>query len=344
MTAIKKENENKKIIVPYVVMDRVLETIQALYKEGSREIQLQKVADLLGCSVSNINNVTPTLTVLGLAETKDGQLILKTEGMAFGEAFSANKEERYKEIIKKAIDKSEVLKFVESLLEAKSQLSGEEIGRALSERFNKNWKDVRSYRAYGNSCASILSFAGIGFYDRGILCLTPATQTIISSVYAPEIGYNAIVGLLKVLNVFNRVKISDFSKRTGNDEKKVWTQLTVCTKLNLVNKEVQGVYSITDSGRKLIDPSASQALRTEVFKNCLMNSSYGEIIRNVASSANEITTESLGDALSYQLRRDWSAQTKKLYATKFLTWLTAAEIITKSDNSHYKVSTGKLEN
>jgi len=176
-----------------------------------------------------------------------------------------------------------------------------------------------------------------------MLSLNPTTQAVTGSIYSPEIGYNAIIGLLKVLNAFDRAKISDISKRLGKDEKTTWARLTVCTKLNLVTKEIQGVYSITDFGRKLIDPTASSTAKTNMFRDCLMSSSYGDVIKKIAASANEITIDSLGDALSYQLRREWSTQTKKLYSKKFLTWLSAAEIITKIDKSHYRVRNNNLE-
>jgi hypothetical protein len=331
------------VIVPYVGMDRVVKTIQTLHKESAREAELRRVADLLGCTISSINNITPTLCVLGLAETKDGKLTLTTDGLAFAEAYSLGQEDKAKKIARDSVEKSEVLKFVKSLLEARTQLSGEEIGRALSERFNRNWKDIRTYRAHGNSCASIIAFAGLGFYDRGVLSSKPVTQTTESVAYSPEIGYNSILGLLKALNIYNRAKISDIAEKLNKDEKALWAFMTVCTKLNLVKKEIQGVYSITDFGRKLIDPTAPQKTKIEIFRGCLLDSPYGEIIKSIAVSENEMTLESIGDTLSYQLRRDWSPQTKKLYAKKFVTWLSAADLITKVQRGLYKINKDKLK-
>jgi len=335
--------ETNSSVVPYVGMDRVIKTIQALHKESAREAELRKVADLIGCTVSSINNIAPTLCVLGLAETKNGKLILTTDGLAFAEACSLGQEEKTKTITRNSIEKSQVLKFVKSLLEARTQLSGEEIGRALSERFNRNWKDIRTYRAHGNSCASIIAFAGLGFYDRGMLSSRPITQTTESAAYSPEIGYNSILALLKVLNIYDRAKISDIAEKLNKGEKTIWARLTVCTKLNLVNKEIQSVYSITDFGRKLIDPTSSQKTKIEIFRGCLLDSPYGEIIRTMAASGNEMTLESIGDTLSYQLRRDWSPQTKKLYANKFMTWLSAADLITKVQRGLHKINIDKLK-
>ena len=68
--------EQRGIVVPYVGIERVIELANIMYKHGSRQKELSELATLLSCTRSNLNNVTPPLGLLGLAEVKQGSLSL----------------------------------------------------------------------------------------------------------------------------------------------------------------------------------------------------------------------------------------------------------------------------
>lgn len=308
---MKKMSRLSKAIVPYVGMERIIDTLGATYRKGTKEISLNELASLLNCSISNINNVTPTLNILELADVEGGVMALTNNGMEFIRAHSSNELETAKGIIKKGILKNEVLKFVKSLLETRVQVTGEEIGRAISDRFGKRWKSVMTYRAHGNSCASILSFAGFGQYYNGVLSLKPLTKKAENELLAPEIGFRPIISLLKALYPFSKAKSSDLTKKLKKKEGRISSELSVCVILNLVEKDSVGGYTITKRGRRVIDPHLPLEERKQIFMESLMNSPYSNVLSKLSHVDREITYEDVGEILEYDLRRDWAQLTKK---------------------------------
>lgn len=331
-----------RIVIPYIGIDQISETLGTAYKKGTREVTLIELASLLGCSVSNINNVTPTLGLLGLANVKKGTMSITSDGMEFIRAFSSNELERAKEIIRKGIEKSEVLKFVRSLLETRVQLTGEEIGRALSDRFEKKWKSVATHRTHGNSCASIVGFAGLGFYYDGVLSLKPMTAKVETTLYAPEIGFRPIIRLLTALYPFERAKSSDLASKLKAKEGRISKELSVCVVLGLVKKDTAGGYRVTENGRRLIDPHLPREEKAQVFMECLLSSPYAEIISKLSQLDRDLTYEEIGESLAYDLRRDWTSLTKKIYGKKVITWLNAAELTEKLGPNSFRLKTVEI--
>lgn len=168
-------SESGQTVIPYVGIDRIAELLKAMYRSSLKEQKLEALATLMGCGISNLNNVTPSLAALGLGEVKRGVLTLTQDGLTCADAFFHDDPEKAKPIIRRNLQKSEALVFTKSLLETRSTLSGEEIGRALSDRFQKNWKNIQTIRGFGNSCATILAFAGFGYYYDNILSIQPPT-------------------------------------------------------------------------------------------------------------------------------------------------------------------------
>ncbi|MEM3803401.1 MAG: hypothetical protein QXX17_03230 [Conexivisphaerales archaeon] len=331
-----------KIVIPYVGIDRVVETLGVIYKKGTTELSVNELASLLGCEVSNINNVTPTLGVLGLATVNKRVIRITDNGLEFIKAYNDNELGRAKEIIKRSVDQNEALKFVKSLLETRTQITGEEIGRALSGRFNKNWKNVLSYRNFGNSCASIIAFAGYGFYRDGVLSLKPITIRAEQGILAPEIAYRSIVRLLNALHPFERAKGSDLAKKLQEKESRIASELSVCVALRLVERNTPGVYRITEMGQKLVDPLLREEDKKRVFRTCLLNSPYRDIIMKLSEAA-ELSHERIGNFLAFHLQRDWTPQTRQIYGRKFETWLAAAGLIKKIGANNYRIEVEEVK-
>lgn len=326
-----------RIIVPYVGIDRVIEILGVIYKKGTREIPIDELSTLLGCGISNINNVTPTLGILGLIDIDKRIIKITNDGFEFISSYNSGKTEIAKGIIRKAINQSEALKFVKSLLDTRVQLTGEEIGRSVSDRFGKNWKNILSYRSFGNSCASILGFAGFGYYNDGVLSLKPTTTKSETEFYPPEVGYQPIIRLLTALYPFERAKGTDLAKKLKAKESRISKELSVCVTLGLVEKNVSGGYSVSEKGRKLIDPRSTPDAKAQVFLECLLHSPYAEIISKLTQTDKKLTYESIGESIAYDLRRDWTSLSKQIYGKKFVTWLNGANLLEKSGPNDFSL-------
>lgn len=331
------KHESDSIIVPYVGIDRIIELLKAMYKNASKEKKLEEIAALLGCGVSNLNNVTPTLTVLGLGEVRKGVLSLSPDGLVCADAFLHDDYEKAKIIIRKNIEKSEALTFTKSLLETRSTISGDEIGRALSERFNKNWKSIQTTRSFGNSCASIVSFAGFGHYYDGILSVKPPTIMASTALYAPEANYTEIITALNAMHGFERAKISEIANKLKQKESGTSQTLSVVVALNLVERLPNSIYKITEMGRSLIDPLISNEEKQKIFRDCLLKSKYSEIIEKIAKSGKEFSVTDIGEVLSFHLQRNWSDSSKQVYGTKFGNWLSNAGLTDKAPSGKYAI-------
>jgi predicted transcriptional regulator len=315
-----------------------------IYKKGTREISVDELSTLLGCGTSNINNVTPTLGVLGLIDIEKRIITITNDGFEFISSYNSDKIEIAREIIRKAMHESEALRFVKSLLDTRVQLTGEEIGRSVSDRFGKNWKNVLSYRSFGNSCASILGFAGVGYYNDGVLSLKPITTKSEAEFYPPEVGYQPIIRLLNALYPFERAKGSDLAKKLKAKESRVAKELSVCVTLGLVEKNVTGGYSVSERGRKLIDPRSASDAKAQVFLECLLHSPYAEIISKLTQTDKELTYESIGESIAYDLRRDWASLSKQIYGKKFVTWLNGANLLEKSGPNNFGLKKSEISN
>jgi hypothetical protein len=280
---------------------------------------------------------------LGLIEVKKRVISITNDGFEFISSYISDKVEIAKKIVRKGIEQSEALKFVKSLLDTRVQLTGEEIGRAVSDRFGKKWKNVVSYRTFGNSCASILGFAGIGHYNDGILSLKSVTTKSETAFYAPEVGYQPIIRLLNALYPFERAKGSDIAKKLKAKENRIGSELAVCVTLGLVEKNVSGGYSITERGRKLVDPRLSQEIKAQIFLEGLLHSPYSELISRLTQTDKELTYDNVGESLAYDLRRDWTSLTKEIYGKKFLTWLDGAGLVEKLGPNSFRLKTKQIK-
>lgn len=337
-------NVNRPIVVPYVGIDRIIEVVQKMYKMSAKEMKLEQLCSILGTKLSNLANVTPTLASLDLGYAKNGVLTLTPDGILFGDSCNVGELEKAKQIIKNKIPHSEPLVFVKALLETRKTLSGDEIGNALAERFDKNWKSLQTRRIFGNSCASLLSFSGNGHYFDGILSLAPLTVKTMNTISAPEATYNEIMNVLKSLHGFERAKIGELSKRIGLKDQTVYSSLTICSILNLVEKGPFNTFHLIENGKKIIDPLTEEEEKKEIFKNCLLQSEYIKIINKLAASNKELTSSDIGDVLAFELERDWSEETKKLYGNKFLSWLTNSKLSEKSSPGKYKIKKITISN
>ena len=334
------QNENnvkQSITIPYVGIERLITLFTIIYRKSSKEIMLTELATLLGCGVSNLTNVIPTVSLLGLGVVRKGVLNLTGDGLVFADACAADDLTKAKQVIKKNIQNSEALSFVKSLLETRTSISGDEIGRALSKRFGKNWKNITTIRIFGNSCASLISFVGYGYYYNGILSSKPPTIKPSSSVHAPEVNYSQILKILDAVHGFEKARIEEISAKAKQKEAVAYKTLTITTILQLTEKEPNNVYRLTHEGRRLLDPLTDDEEKQKIFRDCILRSRYAEIIQRLLKSRDKVSFDEIGEVLQFYLQRHWSESTKKNYGKKFGHWLTSAGIIVKTKGSKYTI-------
>ena len=332
-----ESNRKSLITIPYVGVERIITLLTTIHKKSSRTIKLIELATLLGCGVSNLTNVMPTVSLLRLGVVKKGVLNLTTDGLIFADACASGDLTKAKQIMKKNIQNSESLLFVKSLLETRTSISNDEIGRALSERFGKNWKDIRTTRIFGNSCASLISFAGYGYYYDGILSSKPPTVKDSSSVYVPTARYSEILKILNAIHGFENARIKEIIAKTKQKECSAYQTLITTTILQLTEKKPNNAYHLTDDGQQLLDPLASNEVKQKIFRNCLLKSKYAEIIHKLSRFRDEVSFDEIGEVLKFHLQRNWSENTKKEYGKKFGNWLTNAGIIEKTEVNKYAI-------
>ena len=331
------DNDNHSIVVPYVGIDPVIELAVTTYKNSIKERKLTELSLIWKGGKSNLKNITPTFSILGLGTVKNGIFSLTPDGLVFADACNSKDMAKAKQVIRKNIQKSKALEFTQSLLEAKSNVSTDDIGRSIAERFKKKWKDIRTAKHFGNCCASILSFAGIGYYYNGALSVIPPTVTQSSSIPAPEATYNEIIEVLNALHGFERATTSDIAKKQKQKQSTIYQRLTICSFLKLVEKQSSNIFQLSDKGQKLIEPIIDEQVKQEIFRQCLLQSPYKEIIKKFSNIENEITNEKVADILVFYLKRNWSEETRKIYIKKFTNWMVKSGIFEKIKPGEYKM-------
>jgi len=334
----------ERVSIPYITIDRIIEVLGVIYKRGTREISLDALSLHLNSGISSINNVTPSLGVLGLVDVQNKIISLTNEGLEFISSYKSGKLDAAKKIIAKGIEKSEPLKFVKALLDTRNQLSGEEIGQALSRHFNKKWKSLVSIRTFGNSCASIIAFAGYGHYSDGLLSKQSSRIEATNNLYPPNVGYEPMLTLLRALYPLGYAKPSEIAQRVKSKESRVSNELSVCLMLKLAEKDVYGRYCISERGKKLIDPTINATNKIEAFRDCLLESPYFDIISKLGKTKDTLTYESIGSIIAHFLRRDWAALSNQIYGKKIITWLKAADLLEKIGPNQFKVKDVQAKN
>jgi len=332
-----QKNERSKVIVPYVGIEPIMELAKFMYKNSFREKEMSELEAIWGGGKSNLKNITPTFSILDLGKVSNGVFTLTPDGLVFADGCNSLDLEKSKKVIQKKIVNSESLQFVKSLLETKLSISVDEIGTSLSERFNKNWKNIKTTKHAGNACASILSFARIGYFYNGMLTINPPTISYSSTVPAPEATFNEILDVLNALHGFERAKLSDISIKMKQKESYAYQKLNICTILKLVDRYSSNIYRVTEKGEKLIDPIIDKVVKQEQFYHCLIQSPYKELIFKILQIKHELTNENIGDVLEFYLKRSWSEETKKLYAKKFTSLLINANILNKIKPATYEI-------
>ena len=320
----------KKVILPYVGMEQIKRFILDMPRETST---MDELANRFG--LSTVRNILPTLILLKLAEynRKEQKVSLSENGRKFRVALINEDYKKAREIIKNTVDEIELFVFVRGLLERKGSLDIKAIGEELAFKYNKVWNNPRTYATYGAACASILSFAGYGIYERGILRKGESVLKKEKKLPSPYLSVNKMIRIIE--NIGNGVvDIHTLSERLKTNKNRIGSELSVCVELGLIERVSPGKFKVTIKGKRLIDPLNTHN-RNRIWREILLESRYNKIIDLLKNE--EFDLERLADILQHHFGGDWKEDNTKIsFAKRFLNWLKEANLL-KETNGKYKL-------
>jgi len=317
-------------VIPYVRIDQIKKFIVEMPKETCT---IEELSNKFGRS--NVANALPTLQLLRLIkyDKKNGQISLTDRGLNFRVAMITEDYEKAREILKKVVDELEIFTFIRGLLDRRGALTAQEIGKELSFRYNKIWRNPRTYATYGAACASILGFVGYGIYERGTLRKGQAKITKETKLPSPYPSFKKIIKIAEEIGN-DVVDLHVLSDRLNTSINRLGAELSVCVELGIVQRLAPGKFTLTKKGKDIIDPLNNNR-KTEIWRMILLESRYSKII-NLLKNKN-FDLQELGNILKHHLGGHWKEEkTIYTYTKKFLNWLNEAELV-KKVNGKYKI-------
>ena len=121
-------------------------------------------------------------------------------------------------------------------------------------------------------------------YGDGLLSKQSSKVETSVNLHPPSVGYEPMLTVLRALYPLDFAKTSEIAQRLKSKESRVSNELSVCIMLKLAEKDVYGRYCISELGKRLIDPMASQEDRTKLFKSLLLESPYANIISKLGQT------------------------------------------------------------
>lgn len=320
----------KDITLPYVRISQVKDFIEKFPKES-----LCKIDDIYSLfGKSKASNILPTLQLLRLVnyDKKQNTIKLSDLGIKFRTALITNDNTLAGTLIKSVIEDNDPFKFIKNLLETKNYLTSEEIGKHLAFKFGKVWDNPLTFKTYGSAVASILSYAGVGFYSRGLLRLNGEKNNLDKKPVLPSCSFNTIY---KITDYVSKIKEANLSTLINDLGNKVHTNIGVCVELGLIERIAPKQYHISEKGFELVD-SLNQESRPEFWRAILLGSNYKDLI--IKLQEKELTPVDLGKFLNRYLGGKWKSDlTVKTYGKKFMSWLRYAKLIDTIGKGIYRV-------
>jgi len=319
--------------LPYVRMDQIIEFTRLL---PSEVCSIKEITTQTKFGRSNVQNIIPSLQLLRIAEyeKKEGVIKLTDIGRRFRAAIITDDKKASAESIRESVDSSEVLSFAKGLLERKGSLTVLEIGRELSFRFGKKWKNILTFKTYGAACSTILAFVGYGVYDRGIL-RKEEVQVVRSEITPPYTTFNKMLKIVEVVSTYDEVDIHNLAKRLLTKEGRLSMEIKNCIDLGFLLRPAPGKVAVTEKGRELVDP-LNKSKRSDTWANMLTNSEFFRIIASLKNT--EFSVEDLGEILKHKLGGKWfERKTIISFGKKFCNWLKSAKLIEATQRGRYRV-------
>ncbi|MCD6371834.1 MAG: hypothetical protein J7L39_03905, partial [Candidatus Aenigmarchaeota archaeon] len=197
--------------------------------------------------------------------------------------------------------------------------------------YNKTWRDIATYRAYGSACASILSFAGYGIYGQGILKNEKYGERKEKKLPSPYLSFNKIIKILREVGN-EEIGLHLLSERLKTRPNRLGAELSVCVELGLIRRLAPGKFMLTKKGKDLIDPLNAH-IRSEIWKDVLIKSKYNKIIALLNNT--EFDFKELCEILQHHFGGKWKEEkTVVTFTKKFLNWLKEANLIEEREGKY----------
>lgn len=318
--------------IPYVRMSQIIEFVKLLPDRAS----ITDITTTTKFSKSSVQNIIPALQLLGIAEynRKEKVIELKNMGQRFRSALVASDDGRATELIKESVESSEVLSFVRGLLERKGSLTVLEIGRELSIKFGKKWKNVLTFKTHGAACATILAFAGYGVYNRGVL-RKEEVKVVKREITPPYASFKKMTKIIELVSTYNEVNIHTLAERLRTKEGRLSSEVKNCIDLGFIQRPAPGKVAITEKGREFADP-LNRNRKSEIWANSLLDSGFSSIILSLKNT--EFSVEELGNILKHKLGGKWlEKKTVISFGKKFYSWLKSAKMIKDTEKGKYRI-------
>ena len=312
--------KNDKIMIPEVTSTQLFKLITNIYP--AEKVSVDKLNGILG--KSNVANSGATGASIGILIREKSTISLTSEGLILGRALISKNLEEQRKILKDVILRNSVFEFIYCLIKEKKIMKNKEIGQKIAMQFNKNWKHELSYARYGTNCGDILSAAGLGDYLNGIYSIDKIeTSDITEGTSSPYLRYDKLLKILTALRAKDK-NLDELSTTLSTKKGRMSYELTNCVDLNIIKKSVD-TFSITKSGRDLINPLNDDEVRKNIFAEFLRKSPYAKIIEIIEQN-NGIDRRKIGDILSHELRKEGNEATRYTWGKIFANWLNAASI------------------
>jgi len=328
---------------PYLRLGKMNELLRAIPLQlvsQVNEFSAQKLAETVKVGPTTASNFIATLKSLGFVKGSR-RFRFTAEGDSYAifiknQAAGAAAEEEAKKVLRQQVEKIEYLQAFKKMLDEKRRLTIFEIGEQIVLRYEKKWKSPLTLKTYGAGVASVLDFAGFGFYRRGLLSLV---KKEVESRAMP-VPYLSAEKMFKILNLLSPsgADILFLSQNLKTQERRLSQELACCRTLGFVKHPSRNFYSLTREGKAIISRFKSEGERRAEFRRRLLASPYKRGATQLPRGE-KITVETVGNLLETVYQKRWSDLTKKTYAKKFLNWLKFAGIVTKLEGEKgYKVS------
>ncbi len=321
-------------VIPYTRIDQVIEVIKGL---SNKPQSIRSISSVVNIGKSNIKNTLPTLVILDFVVYDKGNVNLTETGSKMRSALLSENEGEAKKILRNKIGNVDPLVFVKELLDKEKSVSIDEIGKKLALKYNKNWEHPLTRKTYAAACASIVSYAGYGIYEGGVLRIGEG-KIRQSKIVLPSVTYKKILKIIDAIYKLKKATLDEISKKTNTSKSRLVSELSTCEELKLVNRLARGYYKVTELGVKLVNP-LEQKNQEKNFRKALLESRYIEIISKLDG---DFDSKWLGKILSHFFGGDWGESTQLAFGKKFTNLLKYAGLLDKKKQGKYSIKEGVI--
>jgi len=319
-------------IFPRCTSENIEKALLILSENNERPLRVEELSSRMSLKRSAVNQVLSVLLKLGLISDNllGNKYTLTPLGQAVVEAIKNEDKEKLARLGEKAIERSKVLSEAYRIIKENKELSYNEIGLEVAKKFNKTWKTKTSYEAIGRACVQILNFFNLvekkevrgtsrKYFGKrkheNVLFPTAEADFIISTLRQLRDGPNNVSQLV--------------------DTQKKQEKFRSLIDLELVRWVGEYTFELTDKGRKLRDSIGTEK-ENEVFRHILLQHPHVLGVLNILREGERknLSTWDIADAINRYNGGNWSSETSKHYAYKFLSWLKKAGIVEEGNHGY----------